>query len=206
MAKGEKITITRHGIPAAVLVPVGETEEKLSHKDIVEGMRALRKRVEPDVMSVKEMIDEGRGFGAGSWSTLQLSSHGPSQIKPMTMLMGCSSLLTAGRCWCRPSGALKSPTRFWLAKGRKRLNQPQIKQFTILLENLSLVHDSRPVANAVNDVLPLARTYGLTAYDAAYLELSIRSGTPLETLDDKLRKARSERGLRCSLEAANKAA
>jgi prevent-host-death family protein len=62
VAKGEKITITRHGIPAAVLVPVAETEAKLSHKDIVEGMRALRKRVKPGAMSVKEMIEEGRRF------------------------------------------------------------------------------------------------------------------------------------------------
>jgi prevent-host-death family protein len=62
VAKGEKITITRHGIPAAVLVPVAETEARLSHKDIVEGMRALRKRVKPGVMSVKDMINEGRRF------------------------------------------------------------------------------------------------------------------------------------------------
>jgi prevent-host-death family protein len=62
VAKGEKITITRHGIPAAVLVPVAETEAKLSHKDIVEGMRALRKRVKPGNMSVKEMVEEGRRF------------------------------------------------------------------------------------------------------------------------------------------------
>jgi prevent-host-death family protein len=45
VAKGEKITITRNGVPAAVLAPVAGTEAKLSHKDIVEGMRALRKRV-----------------------------------------------------------------------------------------------------------------------------------------------------------------
>jgi prevent-host-death family protein len=62
VAKGEKITITRHGIPAAMLVPVAEAEEKLSHKDIVEAMRALRKRVKPDVMKIKDMIDEGRRF------------------------------------------------------------------------------------------------------------------------------------------------
>ncbi len=60
VARGEKITITRHGVPAAVLVPVAESQAKLSHKDIVEGMRALRKRVKPDNMSVKEMIQEGR--------------------------------------------------------------------------------------------------------------------------------------------------
>lgn len=37
VAKGEKIMITRHGIPAAVLCPVTEMEVKLSHKEIVEG-------------------------------------------------------------------------------------------------------------------------------------------------------------------------
>ena len=62
VAKGEKITITRHGIPAAVLCPVAEMEVQLSHKEIVEGMRELRKRVKPGKMSVREMINEGRRF------------------------------------------------------------------------------------------------------------------------------------------------
>jgi prevent-host-death family protein len=62
VAKGEKITITRHGIPAAVLAPVMPTEAKLSHIEIVEGMRALRKRVKPGKTSVREMIKEGRRF------------------------------------------------------------------------------------------------------------------------------------------------
>ena len=62
VAKGEKITITRHGIPTAVLVPVAETEARLSHKEIVDGMRELRKRVKPGKMSVREMVNEGRRF------------------------------------------------------------------------------------------------------------------------------------------------
>ena len=45
VARGEKITITRHGVPAAVLVPVWKTEAKMTHREIVEGMRALRKKV-----------------------------------------------------------------------------------------------------------------------------------------------------------------
>ncbi|HYL76756.1 MAG TPA: type II toxin-antitoxin system prevent-host-death family antitoxin [Bryobacteraceae bacterium] len=62
VAKGEKITITRHGVPAAVLVPVAEAKARLSHQEIVEELRSLRKRVRPDKMSVREMIDEGRRF------------------------------------------------------------------------------------------------------------------------------------------------
>jgi prevent-host-death family protein len=62
VSKGEKITITRNGIPAAVLAPVAAAEAKLSHRAIVEGMRALRQRVKPGGMSVREMVEEGRRF------------------------------------------------------------------------------------------------------------------------------------------------
>jgi len=60
VSQGEKITITRHGVPAAMLVPVEENGAKLTHQEVVEGMRALRKRIKPDSMSVREMVNEGR--------------------------------------------------------------------------------------------------------------------------------------------------
>jgi len=59
VARGERITITRHGVAAAMLVPVGGTGPKLTHEEIIEGMRALRKRVKPGTMSVREMVNEG---------------------------------------------------------------------------------------------------------------------------------------------------
>ena len=62
VARGEKITITRHGVPAALLVPVTETAPKMTHKEIVEGMRALRNRVKPGKMSVRKMVKDGRRF------------------------------------------------------------------------------------------------------------------------------------------------
>jgi prevent-host-death family protein len=62
VARGERIIITRHGVPAAILVPVDEKEHPLSHKDIVEGMRGLRKRVKPSKLSVREMVAEGRRY------------------------------------------------------------------------------------------------------------------------------------------------
>ncbi len=60
VAKGEKITITRHGVPTAMLIPFAEAERKLSHQEILEGLRALRKCVKPGKMSVKQMIEERR--------------------------------------------------------------------------------------------------------------------------------------------------
>jgi prevent-host-death family protein len=62
VARGEKITITRHGIPAALLVPVETQEVKITHKEIVEGMRALRKKVKRSRVSVREMVEEGRRY------------------------------------------------------------------------------------------------------------------------------------------------
>ena len=62
VSKGEKITITRHGVPTAMLVPVCETQPKLTHHEIVQGMRELRERVKPGKMSVREMVAEGRRF------------------------------------------------------------------------------------------------------------------------------------------------
>jgi prevent-host-death family protein len=62
VARGEKITITRHGVPAAWLAPVEEKEAKLTHREIVEGMRALRKRVKPGKIGVRDMVQEGRQF------------------------------------------------------------------------------------------------------------------------------------------------
>ena len=40
----------------------------------------------------------------------------------------------------------------------------------------------------VAGVLRIARRFGLTSYDAAYLELAQRRGFPLATLDEKLRR------------------
>jgi prevent-host-death family protein len=62
VARGERITITRHGVPAAVLIPVTEVAPKLSHQEVVEGMRELRKRVKPGKMSVRDMVKDGRRF------------------------------------------------------------------------------------------------------------------------------------------------
>jgi prevent-host-death family protein len=62
VARGERITITGHGVPAAMLVPVGEARSKLTHEEIVEGMRGLRKRVKFGTMSVREMVNEARRF------------------------------------------------------------------------------------------------------------------------------------------------
>jgi prevent-host-death family protein len=62
VSRGESITITRHGVPAAMLVPVGQTRARLNHGEIVEGMRRLRKRFKGGKIRVRELVKEGRRF------------------------------------------------------------------------------------------------------------------------------------------------
>jgi len=77
----------------------------------------------------------------------------------------------------------------------KRLRQPDIQRFTALLEALSPSLDTQAAAEHIHNVLPLARECGLSAYDAAYLELAIRYNAPLATLDGKLQKAARSAGV-----------
>jgi predicted nucleic acid-binding protein len=51
------------------------------------------------------------------------------------------------------------------------------------------------VAASLSNILPLAREYGLSAYDASYLEVAIPHGAPLVTLDSGLEKARRNAGV-----------
>ena len=48
---------------------------------------------------------------------------------------------------------------------------------------------------ALGDILQLARRFTLSAYDADYLELSLRRGLPLSTLDAELAKAAATAGV-----------
>jgi prevent-host-death family protein len=62
VARGERITITRHGKPIAELVPV-EPETNPDVKAVVEAMRAFRDKNGPalgDDHTTRDLIEEGR--------------------------------------------------------------------------------------------------------------------------------------------------
>lgn len=60
------------------------------------------------------------------------------------------------------------------------------------LQRLRLTTDVNPVSD---EVLRLARTHRLTAYDSAYLELALRRGAELATLDHRLATAARAEGI-----------
>jgi len=62
VGRGEKILITRHGKPAALLIPA-PTEEKANIKEVIRAMRALRRgNTLGKGVSVRDLIEEGRRF------------------------------------------------------------------------------------------------------------------------------------------------
>jgi predicted nucleic acid-binding protein len=69
------------------------------------------------------------------------------------------------------------------------------QRFISLLGKLNIVTDQLTATLALGDTLNLARRYRLSAYDAAYLELALRTGLPLATLDADLAKAATTAGV-----------
>jgi predicted nucleic acid-binding protein len=73
-----------------------------------------------------------------------------------------------------------------VAERRRRITAADMAEFIELLETLMIDLDHETPARAFTRVLDLARSQRLTAYDAAYLELSMRLGIPLATKDAAL--------------------
>ena len=76
-----------------------------------------------------------------------------------------------------------------MGERRKRSTEAETIKWTGILSSLPIVVDSETNAHAWRDTLSLARGHNLTTYDAAYLELAIRRGLPLATIDGKLKLA-----------------
>jgi len=75
------------------------------------------------------------------------------------------------------------------AEKRCEVNAGEVERFISQLVNLPIHVDSLTSHQSFNRTIALARIYKLSSYDAAYLELSIREGLPLATLDKGLLKA-----------------
>jgi len=78
---------------------------------------------------------------------------------------------------------------------RARIHESEIRRFLELLGGLNVIEDARRIPEVFNDVLPLARKHAIAVYDAAYLEVAIRHGAPLATLDKALERAARATGI-----------
>ena len=75
-----------------------------------------------------------------------------------------------------------------VAERQKRLSESDSIRFLTLLSQLPIfVEYERP--EMMKELLALARSNNLSSYDASYLDLAMRKGIPMATLDNKLIEA-----------------
>ena len=84
---------------------------------------------------------------------------------------------------------------FLIAERRSRITKTKTARFIAILKSLPIEIDNEAPERALSDVLALAREQRLSSYDAAYLELAMREGIALATLDNDLKKAAARVGV-----------
>ena len=82
-----------------------------------------------------------------------------------------------------------------VAERKKRIAATRIAMFIDILDRLPIVVDDQTAKKAFGDVLAIARAHQVTAYDAAYLELALRTGCPLASLDARLNETAAGLGI-----------
>jgi predicted nucleic acid-binding protein len=82
-----------------------------------------------------------------------------------------------------------------VAERRKRIAAAAVNHATGLLRQLPVRFDPQTHEQAGGQTLELARQHVLSIYDAAYLELALRIGATLASLDEPLKAAAFKRGV-----------
>jgi predicted nucleic acid-binding protein len=81
------------------------------------------------------------------------------------------------------------------AQNRGTLAARKAREFIDELQSLNIAADAQSIARVFPDVHRLALTYRLSSYDASCLELALRRGLPLATLDDEMISASKAAGV-----------
>ena len=76
-----------------------------------------------------------------------------------------------------------------VAEQKRRLSRADTARFVSLVRSLPIMVEDETPDRILGEILALAREYGLSSYDASYLDLAIRKSLPIATLDQDLRKA-----------------
>jgi len=73
-----------------------------------------------------------------------------------------------------------------VAERKKRLSEADSARFIALLTELPITIEQEPPGRMLKEILALAREHQLSSYDASYLDLAMRKGLPIATLDNGL--------------------
>jgi len=91
--------------------------------------------------------------------------------------------------------ALEAANVMVKAQARRLVSEARSAVFVRLLQDMAITTDPHTANHALGDTLQLARRFKLSSYDASYLELAMREGLPLATLDGDLRGAMLQTGV-----------
>ena len=61
VARGARITITKHGRPVAVISPA-DSDQILTREEAIEGLKQFRKEHSLGDLKIKDLINEGRKY------------------------------------------------------------------------------------------------------------------------------------------------
>jgi len=121
----------------------------------------------------------------------------PDEATPATEAM--LQATAAHDVWVPALWLLEVGNLLLTAQRRKRITADKRRELAAAAAALRIKVDREPVAiTALDDI---AASHGLTAYDAAYLELALRRRLPLATLDDALIAAMAKAGVLAALPA-----
>jgi predicted nucleic acid-binding protein len=104
-------------------------------------------------------------------------------------------LLRTENVWVAAHWHLEICNSLWVAERRKRLDAIGVAQAVELFTQLPVMVDPETQTRAGSETLALARQHTLSVYDAAYLELALRQGAALASLDGPLRLIAKKLGL-----------
>jgi predicted nucleic acid-binding protein len=112
---------------------------------------------------------------ARSEKALIALAHGPAQVPAIWFAEVANACLTAER--------------------RRIATAAHTTDFLARLDALPIVVDPHPVRPLRDAILGIGRTYKLSACDATYLELAMRTGSPLASFDGALIQAAAAAGV-----------
>ena len=109
------------------------------------------------------------------------------------------SVARGAKAWVPALWHLELGNVLLVAKRKKRIDQAGIEKFLGTLALYDICVDPDTQHSAWSRSFALAERYELSLYDAAYLELSLRRGLALATLDSALISATKQAGGKLAL-------
>ncbi|MEO7223982.1 MAG: type II toxin-antitoxin system VapC family toxin [Devosia sp.] len=109
--------------------------------------------------------------------------------------VGIARLIDETETWVPQLFPIEIGNALLAAERRKRASPAYVAEQLASLERMPLRLDTETNAEIWGGTYRLAKDEGLTVYDATYLELALRLGAQLATLDRDLANAARRRGL-----------